>query len=114
MTLIFFVFHHKKISENEYTYRGSIVVLRTYTYHDLVFCVRMETIREYYGLRFDCVVPGVVLEEGMPLCTKASGTGLLDFISSYKDKHSGSNATIGYLDLISLDLTEKVSSMAVA
>ncbi len=53
---------------------------------------RVDKIKDYYGERFDCVLPGLMLDEKMPICTKRNSLpSVLDL---------DHNDTIGYVELM--------------
>lgn len=64
-------------------------------YLDLFWGERIRSLREFYGSRFDCVIPGILTDHGMPLCTK-------DTIGNMNLVSEGSNETVGYTDLINI------------
>ncbi len=55
---------------------------------------RVDAIRDHYGNRFNCIIPGILLDgEELPLCTK--DVAVLSVVEA--------NDTLGYLDLIAMD-----------
>ncbi len=64
-------------------------------YLKLFWDLRVKTLKEYYGSRLDCLIPGLLVNHGYPICTKGTAGA-----TNLRNK---TNETIGYLDLTNIE-----------
>ncbi len=101
-----FKFKHKtklmpKLKKRPNTNAHKCIENRSYSqdlcYLKLFWTSRVNSLKEFYGSRFNCSIPGILANYRLPICSKASAGR-----DSLLNKGNG---TIGYLDLINIEGT---------